>query len=249
MEDKVLFKNSKGDKLCGILTNPSGDITNLIIVFIHGFNSNKDSRTLALTRYLLNKKNISTFRFDLFGQGESEGKFEELTLTEGINDGLAAIAVLKKRGYKKIGVIGGSFGANVAIHIASRLKSVLLLGLISSAVDYKEQIQNALSKSELQEWKEQGYRTIKDGKRINYTYYQDIVNHSAFEAARDIRIPTLIIHGDDDESVPVSQSIKLSKIIPHNKLVLIKGADHHYSNPLRYEEMSKVMADFILKFR
>ena len=66
-------------------------------------------------------------------------------------------------------------------------------------------------------------------------------------AAPNIKVPTLIIHGDVDESVPVEQSKNISKLIPKCKLILILGANHRYTEGDHAEQMLKAMQDFIME--
>lgn len=75
---KVNFNNSKGNKLCGILTNPTEDKNKPIIILCHGFSSSKDSSTYTSLAESFTKHDISTFRFDFFGHGESEGILKKL---------------------------------------------------------------------------------------------------------------------------------------------------------------------------
>ncbi|MAH42743.1 alpha/beta hydrolase, partial [archaeon] len=73
MKKKLTFQNSKGDKLVGILSD-SGSKT--IVIMCHGFTSSKESGTYINLEKMLNEKGIATFRFDFYGHGESDGKFE-----------------------------------------------------------------------------------------------------------------------------------------------------------------------------
>ena len=93
MEEKVFFENSKGDKLCGILSDPGSKI---IVVMCHGFASGKDSNTNKRLQKELNDKGIATFRFDFYGHEESEGDFENITISEAIDDTLKAIELYEK---------------------------------------------------------------------------------------------------------------------------------------------------------
>lgn len=43
---------------------------------------------------------------------------------------------------------------------------------------------------------------------------------------REIEVPTLIIHGSEDSTVPINNSIELSKTIPNAELLVIEGAGH-----------------------
>ena len=219
MGQKLFFKNSKGDKLCGVLSNPSGDKSKPIIILVHGFHSSKNTKSFFQIRELLEKKNISTFRFDIYGHGESEGLFENITISEAVDDILQVIEFLKNQGYKRIGLLGSSFGGNASIIVATKTNDLFVLALKSPVSNYLERTHKLLSKQEIKEWKEKGYRMIEDDGekyKVNYDYYDDFKNNDGYKVAPKITVPTLIIHGDADESVPVEQSIKISKLIPAN---------------------------------
>ena len=86
MKEKIFFEDSKGNKVCGIISNPSGNKTKPIIILCHGFSSSKDSRTYLTLQKSLNQKNISIFRIDFYGHGESDGKFEDVTTSLAVDD-------------------------------------------------------------------------------------------------------------------------------------------------------------------
>jgi len=250
METKIYFQNSKGDKLVGLLSNPSGDIVRPIIILVHGLISNKNTKNFVKLAGILDKQNISTFRFDIYGHGESEGQFENITISEAVDDILNAIQFLKKQGYSKIGLLGSSFGGISSIMAASKSKSLFLLALKSSVSNYEEKEMITKTPQELDDWKKYGYRHYVTGEgkklKLNYTFCEDFKNNDGYKAAPMIQIPTLIVHGDADEIVPVSQSIKTSSLIPNCKLVLVKGANHRYENEEHTEEMIKAISDFII---
>jgi alpha/beta superfamily hydrolase len=64
MERKIFFENSKGNKLCGILS--SSNKNKPIIILCHGLSSSKNTRTNKGLEKVFNKKGISTFRFDFW---------------------------------------------------------------------------------------------------------------------------------------------------------------------------------------
>jgi len=73
VKKKVFFQNSKGNRLCGILSDPTEDRHLPIMVLCHGFSTSKGGRTYVRLEKIFNLKKYSTFRFDFFGHGESEG--------------------------------------------------------------------------------------------------------------------------------------------------------------------------------
>ncbi len=196
MEIKIHFKNSRGNALCGVLSNPTNDKQKPIIVLCHGFSASKNSHTYVRLQELLNNKSLSTFRFDFFGHGESDGMFEEITISEAVDDVLNAIKFLKSLGYNKIGLMGSSFGGITAIITASKTSDLFVLALKSPVSDYLEVELEKRTKEELDEWKRRGFTfyTSGDGKkhRLNYSFFEDFQNNNGYEAAKKIKVPTFI---------------------------------------------------------
>lgn len=249
MEEKIFFQNSKGNKLCGIISDSSYDVTKPIVILVHGFSSNKNTTNFVKLASILNDNQITSFRFDIYGHGESEGDFENITITEAVDDISQAIKFLKAKGYSKIGLVGSSFGGISSIIASSKSNDLIFLALKSPVSDYWEMEKGRYSQEELQDWKQLGYRDYEDdGKRmkLNYSFIEDFDNNDAYKAADNIKIPTLIVHGDEDKDVPVTQSIKLSKLIPNCKLVVINGANHRYTEGDHAEQMLKALSEFIV---
>ena len=56
-------------------------------------------------------------------------------------------------------------------------------------------------------------------------------------------MPTLILHGDDDQIVPIADSAMLSsKIIKNSKLVVYKGAPHGMCTTLKDRVNEELLA-------
>lgn len=244
-EKRLNFKNSKGNKLVGVL-NQTG-VKNWILVMAHGFTSNKNTKNFVKLSKMLGKKGVSSFRFDFFGHGDSEGGFADITISEAVDDILHAIKFVKKLGYKNIGLLGSSFGGISSIIAASKTPNLSLLALKSPVSDYWKLEKERYTNKELREWKDQGFKEYEnDGKfmKLSYSFIEDFKNNDAYKAAKNIKVPTLIVHGDTDNDVPYSQSQKLAKILPDARLVTIKGADHRYTTGNTTEEMLQVLFKF-----
>ena len=232
MESKITFKNSRGLILYGILSNPTGIKEKPVIILAHGHSSNKKTKSFTLLNQLLQEKGFSTFRFDFSGHGESEGKFEDTTVSVAANDIISAIQYLKSQGYTKIGLVGSSFGGIASIIAASKSKDLFVLVLKSPVSNYADLIfWRGIS---TEDWKRKGYRdysTKKGMLKLNYSFYEDAQILNGYVAGKKITVPTLIVHGNSDQDVPVEQSIALAKVIYESKLHIIEGADHTYTNP------------------
>jgi len=200
---------------------------------------------------ILNENGISSFRFDFFGHGESEGKFEEITTSEAVDDIQNAIQFLKESGYKKIGLVGSSFGGLASIIAASKRNDLYILSLKSPVSDYLGKITSQEDKQEIKNWKEKGftYVTAPDGRsfKLNYSFFEDAEKVNGYESSKKIKIPTLIVHGDKDETVPIEQSKKTARLIKNCFLEIIEGGDHTYSNVNHFEKMLDLISKFITK--
>src|SRR5207249_5796475 len=89
-------------------------------VLCHGFLSNKNSKTNQALTALLLPQGIGTFRFDFFGQGESEGSFEGITVSLAVSQAVAALDLMSSKGYRKLALVGSSFGGLVALLAAAK---------------------------------------------------------------------------------------------------------------------------------
>lgn len=252
MQNKYFFQNSKGDKLCGLLTTPDQP-TDVIAVLCHGHSSSKNSNGWVVLEPILVENKIAVFRFDFYGNGESEGKFEDGNVSENVDDTLKAIAFVKDKGYKRIILVGSSFGGLTSNITASKTNDLAALVLKCPVSDYREVQIQRYGPSGLKEWKEKGYATadylnhgVDRNLTLNYSFVEDYEKYDAYTEAEKIKVPTLIVHGTADESVPFSQSQKLAAHIPLATLVPIEGSDHRYTDPQKFKEMTKVISDFII---
>ncbi len=105
-------------------------------------------------------------------------------------------------------------------------------------------------KNPLDVWKEQGFIWHTSGKgdkhRLNYSFFEDSENLDGYKAAGMISIPTLIIHGDADDVVPIEQSKKTLALIKDCKLEIIQGAGHDFSKENDFNKVMDYAVGFIL---
>ena len=260
VKERHFFSNGDGLMLCGVLSNPTGNTKTPMLTLCHGFTTSKDGRTYSRLETMLNQKGFSTFRFDFFGSGGcvkfdikawSEEKFEDITLSEAVNDVLMAIHFLKDSGYSRIGLMGSSFGGFASLIAASQMPRLTLLALKSPVSDYLGLLIARDQNIDIRRWKKTGSIPVmgSDGQslKLNYSFYRDAKTIKSDEAIKQIKVPTLIVHGDNDQTVPLQQSIKCQHLIEDCRLEIIEGADHTYTQPRHFEKMLSLIVDFISK--
>ena len=123
MEERVSFV-SDGLRLSGVLH--AGDDgarrgRRPGVLVLHGFGSNKDSGVSVAVAKLLAAFGYAALRFDFRGCGESEGPRGRVICLEQVEDTRHALSFLATRSEvdpDRIGLIGNSFGAAVAVYAA-----------------------------------------------------------------------------------------------------------------------------------
>ena len=249
MEEKLFFENSKGQKICGIISNPTNSTNTPIIILLHGFSSNKNSSSNKCLTKELNKKNIATFRFDFYGLGESEGDFGDTTITEAVDETKQAIEFLKEKNYTKIGIIGSSFGGITGFLTTAQTPDLFVLAVKCPVSHSLGALLANKNEKTIKEWEEKGfipYNTNKNGVvPLKYTLYEDSKQNNAQNIAHNIKVPTLIVHGDADTIVPIEHSKKTAELIPNCKLEIIQEAGHRFEKKEHWDKMITLLVDFV----
>jgi dipeptidyl aminopeptidase/acylaminoacyl peptidase len=241
--EKIIFENSKGQKLVGVLYSPDSE-EYPIIIYVHGYTSDRNSSKAKKLGELFPKKGIGLFAIDLSGRGESEGKFEDTTLTQYIDDLKCAIDEMSKH-TNKIGVVGNSLGGIVSLQETAKDNRVNALALLSPVSTFPHKSKRReFSPEGVKEWKEKGHIFTESGRfgklKLNFSYYEDGLKYGDYSVYEKIDIPVLIVHGTDDKSVPLEESKELIKHLKSHKLIILEGADHNYTNP---DDFNKVMEE------
>jgi len=136
IEEKVQF-TSAGVTLAGIVRIPDGlkpGEKRPAFLVLHGFGSNKEAHNVVGPCAFFEKLGYVTLRFDMSGCGESGGTRGNLICFEQVQntrDALSFLATHPCVAGDRIGVIGSSFGAAVALYaggVDSRIAAVISSG-------------------------------------------------------------------------------------------------------------------------
>ena len=231
-----------------------------VIIICHGFKGFKNwaffpvfAESLALADYI-----ALTFNFSRNGVGPdlqnfSElDKFEKNTYSHEIEDLKCVVDAVASgdigRGLintEKIGLMGHSRGGGIAILYAQndpRINSLVTWSAIANVERYTPE-QKKL-------WKNQKYLEFENKRtgqlmRVGNELLDDIEKNSSklniLAAAEKLQVPTLLIHGQEDESVPVeeAQIIYDHLASPNKELMVIEGGTHTFGARHPMESMPK----------
>jgi uncharacterized protein len=204
-----------------------------LIVVCHGFTGSKEGggRALAMGNELATL-GFSTLLFDFAGCGESDGKWEELTLSGQVDDLSAVVGWCRENGFNRIILMGRSFGGTTALLYAgedSKIAAVCTWAAVARpALLFRPYLKNNLNGP--------GNEVImikgSEGEvALKRSFFLDLTRHDLLASTGKIAPRNLlIIHGSADETVPATNAHIIYQAAGNPKeLAIIEGADHRFS--------------------
>lgn len=245
LEAPVSFSNNRGETLKGVVHHPRTADLSKAVILCHGMESNKESEKIVALSQALAERGVAALRFDFSYAGESTGRFEELTYSGEVEDLKAAFNFMSQLGAKKIALFGSSMGGTVSLLFSTEHKTPAALVTLAAPLHPERITERLLSREEVKRWRLVGY-LMYHGRRLNSSLLDDLGKINVTEAARKIRCPLLVIHGDRDETVPVEEAYELYGLIPNLKrLCILQGGDHRFSNPSLLKKALQESCDWI----
>ena len=209
--------------------------------------SAKNSEKLIFLARSLADRGVLTLRFDFRYVGASSGKFADITYSGEVEDLRAAYKFMQNRRSSNTVIFGSSMGGTVALLFAAAEPSVAAVVTLAAPGHPENFPTRVLTPEQLQRWREQGH-TIYNGQQLNISLLEDLERINVPEAARRIRCPVLILHGDADEVVPVAEAHELHETLTSPKrLSIFPDTDHRFSNPLVMRQAMTEALDWLTK--
>ena len=199
-------------------------ISSNCLIFVHGFKGFKDWGFVPYLGDYFSEKGflVVTFNFSHNGVSGNSTEFTEMnkfasnTVSREIDELLTIIDFCKNKFFldiklQKIGLIGHSRGGGVGL-IASTVSKDIDAVTVWSSIAFFDRYSDRQKK----EWRKNGYFEILNSRtnqimRLNSTLLDDIENNkndkfNLKKAVSALRKPLLIIHGEQDLTVPVNEA-------------------------------------------
>lgn len=107
MESNLKIATADGKVIYGRLRETSSQ---QLVIFVHGLGGRMDQHIYYNGARFLEKRNISSFRFNLYSWEKDARNLSECTIETHANDLDTVIGYFRKQGANKIIVVGHSFG-------------------------------------------------------------------------------------------------------------------------------------------
>ncbi|HEV2352077.1 MAG TPA: alpha/beta fold hydrolase [Terriglobia bacterium] len=232
----VEFNNRSGKRLRGVIHRsplPARYGTPGVI-FFHGFTGDRMESHWIFVKCAraLARAGIASLRFDFFGSGESDGEFRQVTLQGEISDALAAIHYFRwQRGIdrNRLGLIGLSLGGAIAATVAVEVEAKALV--LWAALAHPQQLRALAEKTTTLIPGGKGLRDYS-GHAVSPAFLENIEKVDPLKSIARFKHPTLIIHPEKDEYLPLSHPRDFFNAAGSDikEEVIIPGADHTFTS-------------------
>ncbi|MFH1582443.1 MAG: alpha/beta hydrolase [bacterium] len=251
---KEIIKNRRGQKIV-VIVEEAEKQKGLVFV-MHGLGGFKEQPHIQTMAEAFNEKEYTVIRFDTTNSiGESEGKLELATLTNYYEDLEDVIEWAKKqRWYQQPFCLAGHSlgGFCVAWHALNHPDEVKAIAPISSFISGEIFIKTLGTKESIEDWEKGGYREWKSSsypglvKKLNWSFVPDALKYDLLTKAEEIKVPVLIIVGDQDTDTRQEHlKILYEKLTTKKELHIIKGAPHTFKENAHLREIKNIFLNWI----
>lgn len=231
------------------------------ILLLHGWGANIETFNPIIER--LSKK-FKVYALDLPGFGKSQKPPKEYTVEDYSKVVLEFINTLH---LKNVTLIGHSFGGRVIIKLVGKLGYVpnKIVLVDSAGIRPKRNINYYIKvylykfvrkfskyilgkeKSEelIKKYREKnGSEDYKNSDEVMREIFKKVVNEDLKKYLSNIKVPTLLMWGENDKDTPLEDAKKMEKNIPDVGLVILKGAGH-YSYLNNFNQFIIILENFL----
>lgn len=217
------IRNAQGERLDYTYHHGRQGARELVIIG-HGVTGNKDRPFVVALAEGLAKAGIPALRFSFSGNGGSQGKFSESTISKEVEDLGSVIDAVSDR---DICYIGHSMGGAVGVLRAARdprIKALVSLAGMVHTIAFAEREFGMVKPGE-------GFMWDDTNCPLSQAYMNDMAQiNSVVENGPKIKVPWLLVHGVEDDVVPLQDSLDIfARANEPKKLVKLPGANHVFT--------------------
>ena len=261
-EAPISFRSSQA-QILGVMTLPRTETPHKspCVVLAHGFTGEKTEhhRIFVTASRRLAEYGIASLRFDFRFSGDSEGDFEDTTISAQVADFKEAIRYLSSREEidpTRVGALGLSMGSVVALESSVSNVGVKAVCLWAAMADPGHVFSEWMKKDWLRKMVGGERYAVHYGLPSDYIepawtlrseFFDDLPRHNPLKQVAELGRPVLLVHGDKDQDVDVENSKRLFELAKEPKrLVIIQGAGHVFFG---IHQTEKTLSETVRFFR
>lgn len=221
------------------------------VVLCHGFTGTRvePHRLFVKAANALAEAGIVAVRFDFAGSGESDGDFVDVTPETEVLD---AINILNWLGAQagvdrsRLGMIGLSLGGLVTACAASRTQLPATIALWAATANMGQRMHERATPQSSAQLQEKGYVDLR-GNLVGRGFLENALQINPLQEAQHYAGKVLIVHGTEDQSVPVSEADEYAQAFAkcYPKVHIIQDADHTFNSQIWEADVIGTTVDFM----
>jgi len=246
-----MLPGAQGEVILGNTHMPMG-MPRAAAIIVHGFLGYKDYGFFPTIADTLARSGIAAHRFNLSHSGMTEAidtfarpdLFEKNTWNKQVEDIERIIHALDRHELVGPGMptvlVGHSRGGVASLLCAGRRAVAAMKPLDAIVTIAAPSSTSRLDAEQTKLLQAQGYMEVTSGRtgqtlKINKAFWDEQNAepdaHDLLAMAAKIPTPTLIIHGDDDQTVPIGAAHQIAEAMPRAESMAIQGGDHVLNTP------------------
>lgn len=247
----ITIRNAQGERIDHAFSDADGAPSRTagtsgapasIVVIGHGVTSHWDRPWQTALSDALAREGVASVLVSFAGNGQSEGRFEDVTPSREAADLGSVLDALQDWGVQRFGYAGHSMGGAVGVLRASA--DARIAALVSLAGMFHV---DAFMRRTFGHLPFGGLMLDKPGCPWNPALQADAARLGSLHAqAAAVRVPWLLVHGDADELVPFQDALDARTAAGGRpELVALPGVDHRFTDA--FEAMTSAAAPWLAR--
>ncbi|MBO4400406.1 MAG: alpha/beta fold hydrolase [Selenomonadaceae bacterium] len=217
-----------------------------LVIICHGITGCKNHFLYAQLAEDLEELGIASIRFDFNGHGKSDGRFQDMTVPNEIEDARHVYEYAKNlRGVTSVSIAGHSQGGVVASMLAGQLgaKKIKAVTLMAPAAVLRDNARaGEFLGASCDPANPPEYVEIFGVFKLGRNYILTAQNLPIYETAAKYTGSALIVHGTADPLVPYGYGLRYHDTYKNSRIELLNGFDHNFTQDT--QRVSEIVADF-----
>lgn len=221
------------------------------ILWLSGYCSVMNSTKANAIAEWVNDHTVEMIRFDYSGLGESSGECATANLSQWLEE---ALMIYQHIQHRPTIIIGSSMGAWLALRLTEALQTMQhalpkALLLLAPAIDFThELLLKKLPQALLDQLEQQGVTAIpsqydEEPLKFYQQFIADANHHRLLNRPSDITVPMTMIHGEQDNDIPLILAIKAAAHFKNTQLITVNDGEHRLSREQDIQLILKTLED------
>lgn len=208
-------------------------------IYLHGFASGPTSEKAVFFKEKLEAIGYAVDVPDLNGSS-----FTHMTLSSQLE--LVSESMQKAKGASELLLFGSSMGGLLSVLAAQKHTKIDRLVLLAPGFGLSRRWLEWLGTDGVEKWQQEGTVEVmhygtNQNEQLAYGFIEDANRYQTDELK--VSVPTLIIHGKGDETVPYAESVRFAQLNPEQATLHLLEADHSLLDHLPH--MWKLTSEFL----